>query len=357
MCTSTGLAAPDEGLSQEQRSAVDTNQIERALPGDVSRRLGRVDEQMTLNQGLQTVADSAGENIFVILKKAFVNVLLVFVLAVMLSIFNITNESALRRNNQFVYFAAACLIGYVGVTSSASIAALGKAAIDQVDLFSKALLPSLAATMAASGVPATAAVQNGAAVLFSGILVFAIKQLFLPLFFAYMAAIIANAAMPGEQLTKICDFIKWLLTWAMRLFLTVYVAYITLSGLISGNVDRLALQGARFALSGGVPVVGGIISDAAQAVMSGTGVLKNAIGIYGLVGVLLIVLVPAITQGTYYLLFKVVSAITHTVCDGKISKLLEDLAAGFGILLGLTSSAALVMIISIISALNAVTVM
>ncbi len=63
----------------------------------------------------------------------------------------------------------------------------------------------------------------------------------------------------------------------------LFTGYLTLSGAVSTSADALTVQATRSAV-GAMPVVGRILSDAAGSVLAGAGVVKNAIGVFGLLG-------------------------------------------------------------------------
>ena len=61
---------------------------------------------------------------------------------------------------------------------------------------------------------------------------------------------------------------------------------------------------AKAAISGVVPVVGGIISDASETVLAGAGMLKNTIGVFGTLAILAACAYPFLQLGVQYLLYK-----------------------------------------------------
>ena len=52
------------------------------------------------------------------------------------------------------------------------------------------------------------------------------------------------------------------------------------------------MKAAKFAISGAIPVVGGILSDAAETVLASAGILKGTVGVFGMVTILGICLIP-----------------------------------------------------------------
>ena len=74
----------------------------------------------------------------------------------------------------------------------------------------------------------------------------------------------------------------------MKIVLYAFTGYIGFTGVVSGTTDAMAMKAAKLTISGAVPVVGGILSDASEAVLVSAGIMKNAAGVYGILAVLAI---------------------------------------------------------------------
>ena len=74
--------------------------------------------------------------------------------------------------------------------------------------------------------------------------------------------------------------------------------------MIAGSADAVAIKAAKFAVSGMVPVVGGILSDAAETVLAGAAAVRSTAGVLGLLAILAITAAPFLKLGFQYLLLK-----------------------------------------------------
>jgi stage III sporulation protein AE len=120
------------------------------------------------------------------------------------------------------------------------------------------------------------------------------------------------------------------------------------TGAISGTADAAASRAARIAISGAVPVVGGILSDAADTVLLSASVLGSGAGMWGMLTVLAIFSVPAIKIGCQYLMLKATGAIASIFAPKKLSDLITDFSGAMGLLLAVTGSVCLMLLISIV---------
>lgn len=231
---------------------------------------------------------------------------------------------------------------------------LGVETIHTMNDFSKTLLPLMGAACAASGGVTAAAVREAATSLFADLLITCIDTLLVPLVYIYIGAITANAVLHQHSLEAIAAAIRKIITWALTILLTAFTAYLTISGAVSGTADAAALKAAKFAISGAVPVVGGILSDAASTILVGASILKNAIGVFGTLAVFALCLTPFLQIGMQYLMYKVTAFLAELVDETGLSRFMSEIGGAFGMILGMTGACALLLIISMITSISAV---
>ena len=254
-----------------------------------------------------------------------------------------------------VELAGALAVTTLTVSDMTTLIGLGRETIGRMDAFADLLLPTMAVLTAATGGVTGAAVRQGLTVLFSDLLITAIDQLLVPLLYAYVAACCAHAALGNEGLQKLADLIKGTITFLLTTGVLIFVGYLTASGAIAGSADAAAVKAAKMTISRAVPVVGGILSDAAETVLAGAGILRGTVGVVGMLVVLAICLVPFLQLAIHYLTYKGAAALTGTVANSSISKLMDRIGGAFGLILGMTGSCALILLFSLVSAVSAVT--
>lgn len=254
-----------------------------------------------------------------------------------------------------VELAGALAVTTLTVSDMTTLIGLGRETIGRMDAFADLLLPTMAVLTAATGGVTGAAARQGVTVLFSDLLITAIDQLLVPLLYAYVAACCAHAALGNEGLQKLADLIKGTITFLLTTGVLIFVGYLTASGAIAGSADAAAVKAAKMTISRAVPVVGGILSDAAETVLAGAGILRGAVGVVGMLVVLAICLVPFLQLAIHYLTYKGAAALTGTVANSSISKLMDRIGGAFGLILGMTGSCALILLFSLVSAVSAVT--
>ena len=231
---------------------------------------------------------------------------------------------------------------------------LGRTAIDKMYGFGNVLVPVMAACTAATGSTAAAAVRQMATAMFSNLLIAVIHKLLVPLVYAFVAVYTAYAAVGNSGLKRVAEFLKWVITTVLTTLLVVFVTYLTVSSAVAGSADAVALKAAKTAISSAIPVVGGIISNAAETRLVGAGMLRGSVGVFGLLAVLGLCLTPFLQLGVHYLSYKLSAAIAATLTDGRLAELIGGIGTAFGLIFGMTGSCALLLLISIISGISGV---
>ncbi|MBQ1459713.1 MAG: stage III sporulation protein AE [Oscillospiraceae bacterium] len=265
---------------------------------------------------------------------------------------NMGQASDDNREN-YVTLAGALVITVTTAGTFRSMTVMGMDAMEQMDIFAKALLPTLAAAVAAGGGIVSAGVHQVLTVMFTNVLISAIRQL-LPFVYLYVAVAVANAALPEHDLKGLRDGIAKAIKGVLTGLMVVFTAFLTLFGAVGTAADAAALRLTKSAISAAVPVVGSIISDATESVLASAGILKNAVGVFGMLGVLAICLTPFLHLAVQYVLYKLSAFLSSVVGSGPLVELINALGTAFGLLLGMTGACAVLLLISVASSVRVV---
>lgn len=250
--------------------------------------------------------------------------------------------------------AGTATIAGVALAGTNSLIRLGMDTVEELSQYGKLLLPVMTAALAAQGGTTTSAALYAGTAVFDSLLSSLIAGVLSPMVYLFLALATANSAVGEEVLKKMRDAVKNFVSWCLKILLTIFTTYMSVTGVVSGTTDAAALKATKLTISTVVPVVGSILSDASEAVLVSGGVMKNAAGIYGILAALAMFLAPFLRIGIHYLMLKLTSA-TCGVFGGKaIAELIGDFATAMGLLLAMTGSACLLLLISTICFLKGV---
>lgn len=201
------------------------------------------------------------------------------------------------------------------------------------------LLSSGSLTQAAAFQPVLAA-----SVYILGILV---DKCILPMtYFSAILGIVNNIGKRVEigTLNKLLTSVsKWILTGV----LTLFSAILTLYGFGTSALNTVAAKGIKFAVGSLVPVVGSLLSDTVETVISGTNLLKNAVGTAGMITVIVMSAVPVIKVWIMMMLLKVTAAFCEPFSDKRITGVLLSVADAVSAVFQMVVTAGMLFIISI----------
>lgn len=149
------------------------------------------------------------------------------------------------------------------------------------------------------------------------------------------------------QIGKITKFFKSSITWFLGTALTIFVGIISLEGSLSSSIDGITAKTAKATISAVIPVVGKILGDAVDSVLGCGVILKNALGIVGIIVIMGICIMPVIKLGVLTIIYNLASAIIEPVSDEKIVKLLEEMGETFKLLFAILCSLSVMLIIGV----------
>ncbi|MDL2273616.1 stage III sporulation protein AE [Oscillospiraceae bacterium OttesenSCG-928-G22] len=345
--------APAARADYDVRNDIDLAAAE-SVPSDARDLLGDigVEDAPGFGEGLAEIFTSGLEQSGGSIRAGVRSVVVILLIVIFCGV--LTSLYPDGKTPRYIVLAGALAITALTVADLRTFIGLGLESIRQADIFSKGLLATLATAAAIGGEPASATVRHTITILFSDILITAISRFLVPVLYAYTAASAADAAIGGDTLSRLANFLKWLCTAALGVLLTVFVAYLTISGVVAGNADALAVKATKLTLSGMVPVIGGIIGDAAETLLVGARQIKNAIGVFGMLVVLATMFAPFLRLAVQYILFKAAAAVSQTLADARLTKLVDNLGSAFGIMLGMMGAVMLLFLISIVSTISIV---
>lgn len=235
------------------------------------------------------------------------------------------------------------LVGTLAVTGAAaggmgSALELAVGTIRQMNEYGMLLLPGLCALNTAAGLGGSGAAVYTAGAAFLTVLLQVSSRLIVPVVLLYTACCAADCAVGEGQLSSLRDFLKWLAVTALKWTSYLFSGYLTISGILAGNADAVKLKTARIAFSGAIPVVGGILADASESILTAALSVRTAAGVYGMLAVLAISLRPFLRIAVLYGAMKASAALSGLFGQKDLTTLIGKLADAFGLLLGLTGT-------------------
>ncbi|MBO7275398.1 MAG: stage III sporulation protein AE, partial [Clostridia bacterium] len=323
---------------------IDTSNVDKALKGEYGSYIGN---QTTENADLRGgVSALLGNSLNIARQKIKDSCRVCFAIIVCCGMTSFVKSFSAVSGSKI----AVKVTDYTGVLSIVCIALssvggmLSKCteAIRDISTFSKIVTPVYALAAAVSKHPSTAITTAGATLMFTNIFTALTLRLFIPLIVMYIAAGAVGAVSEINILSRLCELIKWFLSFCWKALLVAFIGYISLSGFISAGTDAVALKTTRMVINSVIPVVGNIIADASDAILSGAVIIKNSVGIIGFLGVCAICLVPFVGCLIFRIVFSITSAVSSSLSGGAMTKVLDTVGSAYGLALAALGTCSMV---------------
>lgn len=293
-------------------------------------------------EGLLEVIQKALSKIRPDLKEASGIALTVIACAMLVSMLTAASDTVKVAAN----LSAVAAVSAALFLSTNAMIRMGVDTVRQLSEYGKLLLPVMTAAMAAhGGISSATALYTGTAV-FDAIVCTALSKILVPMVYAFLVLAAADSVTGHHTLKKMKELLKNGITWFLKTCITVFISYMGITGVISGTTDAAALKAAKTAISTAVPVVGGILSGASEAVLVGAQLAKNAAGIYGIFALLAIFLEPFLKTGIHYLILKLAASVCSILDAKSVSDLVGDYSSAMGFVLGMTGSVCVLQLVS-----------
>ena len=273
------------------------------------------------------------------------NVLIIIIIhSVMKEIIeNLGNNSSAK----IAYFVQYLMIVTLVIQSFVSVLKITKEAIDNLSNFMNLLIPLLTTLILTTGCISISNIFQPALTFLSSMLGNFFNNFLMPVLLMSITFSIISNISDKVQLDKLSKFFKSSIVWILGILLTVFTCLISVEGTLSSSVDALTAKTTKAAVSNFIPVVGKILGDTTETIIGCSNILKNAVGIIGLIIIVGIVLIPLLKILTLWVTFCLTSAICEIIADNKIVKLTSQIADSYRILLAILFSVSIMFFIAI----------
>ncbi len=248
---------------------------------------------------------------------------------------------------QIAYYIQYILIATLVMTGFADIIIMVKESIQNLVGFINSLVPILITLLITTGSIASAGMLEPIILFMITLIGNLIVNVIIPIVLVSTALGIISQISDRVQIDKLAKFFKSSSVWALGVVLTLFVGIVSLQGNLSSSIDGVTAKTTKTAVSSFIPVVGKILGDAVDTVMGCSVILKNAIGIVGVIIIIGICIIPIFKLVTLMTVYYLGAALCQPIADVKIIKLLSQMGDTFKLLLAILCSVAVMLIIGV----------
>ena len=207
-----------------------------------------------------------------------------------------TVQPAFERTtvSKIAYAVSYLVIVVIAVNSFGLAIGYAKNAISDMTHFMLAMMPLLLTMLASMGNIATVSVMHPLIVFMIHAVGVLVHVFVFPLLFFSAVLHIVSTLSDKFKATQLAVLLRTVAIGTLTAALTVFLGVISVQGATSGIADGVALKTAKYVAGNFIPVVGRMFSETTDTVLSASLLLKNAIGLAGVIIVALLAAFPAL---------------------------------------------------------------
>ncbi|MEN6348387.1 MAG: stage III sporulation protein AE [Syntrophomonas sp.] len=248
---------------------------------------------------------------------------------------------------QISYMACFLALAAIALGSFKVVLAIGQQTIDNMVSFMMAMLPQMLVLTAGLGNLHSSAVLFPILMTVSTAFANAIKNIVFPLIILSAILSLLNHMSNGLKVERMSKFFGQMAQISLGLFLSIFVGFVTLRALYASVLDKVALRTTKFITDNAIPVVGKMFSDTIEVAAGYVVMIKQALGILGVLIVFSIIIFPLLKVAALALIYKVTAAIVEPLGDAKTAAILDTMSSHLFLMLAAVASVGLMFFIMI----------
>lgn len=296
------------------------------------------------NKILKAVFKLLGKDVMEAIKAVSGIIIIVIIHSILKSISeNLGNESV----SKIAYYIQYILIVTLIMKNFGNIITDIKTAVADLIAFTNTLIPLLTTLMIATGNAVSSSMIEPILLLIITFVGNFMSNVLIPIILVSTALGVVSKISDDMQVSKLSKFMKKGSLWILTTVLTLFISLATLEGNITSGLDGVTLKAGKSIVSKVIPVVGGILGDAIDTVLGYSNIIKNAVGVVGIITIGCICIKPILNLTALTITYYLGAALCEPIADKKIVGLLEQIAGTFKILLAILFTITVMIIIGI----------
>lgn len=240
--------------------------------------------------------------------------------------------------SKMIYYVQYILIVTIIMANFTDIVKLVQDTCINLVAFMNMLVPLLITLMMSTGSITTIGILEPLILFMINFIGNTIQNILIPLILIFTSLIVISKISDKVKIDNLSKFLKSGIVWFLGILLTVFVGIVSLEGTLSSSVDGITAKTTKAIVSSAIPVVGKILGDAVDTVLGCGIILKNAVGLVGVLIIAGICIMPILKLATLTVSYKLLATVSQPIADEKIVKLLDQIGDIFKIFLAILFS-------------------
>lgn len=188
----------------------------------------------------------------------------------------------------------------------------------------KIVFPLLIAMLASIGSFSAISIYNPLVAVLSTLVSVVFEKLLYPVFIIVLLLTIMSSLTTSIKFDKIIGFLSSCFKWTIGMIFTLFAGFLSIQGISAGKFDSVSIKATKFAIKSYIPIIGSYISDGMDFLVLGSVLVKNTIGIIGVLILFLSIISPIVSILVLKLGFQLVSGVLEMTGSNKMSNFINS---------------------------------
>ena len=232
-----------------------------------------------------------------------------------------SNTSGVENTTNFIFLSVAILVvlisfkGILGTTNKTLNSILTQMQI---------VFPILITLLGTIGSVSSISIYNPLVAILSTLVSVVFDKFLYPLFIIIFVLTILGNLTDTIKFDKLNGFLMSTFKWSTGIIFTLFTGFLSIQGITAGKFDSVSIKATKFAMKSYIPIIGSYVSDGMDFFVLGATLVKNSIGLVGVLILIISILSPIIMVIVYKLALQLSSGILQITGNSKICKFLGD---------------------------------
>ncbi len=333
----------------EIQNAIDDIQVDNVEGGTFNFKeyvQGFISGEKTLN--LKTLLVDMEQSFLAQLRREKGSIVQLIGIAIIAAVFtsftNVFKDSHIAETGFYVTY---LLLFTLLTTTFYKISEIASATLVNLKDFMMALLPTYAMGIAFCTGSKTSMVFYETTLGVITIVDFLLIHIILPMIHIYFVLLLANNIMKQDMLSKMSELLEKVISWALKTVLAAVIGVNVIQSLVVPVTDQVK-KSVLLKTAQAIPGVGSTMRVATESILQASLLIKNAIGVAGLIVIIAICLVPIIKLAIYQLIYSFGAAIVQPISDKRIINCINAAAKSAKLLMSVVMVAAVLFLFTIV---------
>lgn len=193
--------------------------------------------------------------------------------------------------------------------------------------FLQALIPTYTMAMVFTGNIVSGGVTYEIAFFFVYLMEFLMKHILSPMIHVFILVLFLNHLFEEDKLSKLAEFMEKVIGIILKGAFGAVIGLGVVQSLLTPMKDRLANSVMLSGVSS-IPGIGGALGSAGEILFSCGMLIKNSVGIVGLILLFVVAVIPVLKIGCFWVMYHLLSIVLQPIADKRLVECVSGVARG-----------------------------